>query len=159
MADGCAPFVGRWTLMKPGHRGEWKIVSASSFEPGEGLPAHAIDGDPDTFWHTRWSGNEATYPHELVIDMGKSSRLAGIVYTARQDSENGRIAEYEVYLSQDGKEWGGPAAKGRLRNQTDPQTIRLKQSESARFLKLVALSEVRGRAWATVAELDVIPAD
>jgi beta-galactosidase len=37
----------------------WKIVRADSVEPGEGEALHAIDNDPETFWHTNYAG-EAT---------------------------------------------------------------------------------------------------
>ena len=66
------------------------------------------------------------------------------------------MKDYEVYLSADGKDWGVPAAKGQLRNDAEPQTIKLKQSVTARFMKFVALSEIQGRPWATIAELDVV---
>jgi beta-galactosidase len=157
---GLLPFEGELTLAKPGHRGEWKIAAASSFEPGEGEAVHAIDGDSDTFWHSRWSGNEAKAPHWLVIDLGKPTPLKGIVYSARADSENGRVRDCEVYLSEDGKRWGAaPDGKARLRGSAEPQTILLGKPAVARFIKFIALNEIRGRAWATVAELDIVPAD
>jgi beta-galactosidase len=134
----------------------WKVVATSSFEPGEGEPANAIDGDSSTFWHTRWSSTEARPPHWLILDLGKPTRVARLVYTARSESENGRIRSYEIYLSDDGNTWGEPVATGQFRGTADPQTITLKQPVTAKFLKLVALSEIRNRAWATIAELEVL---
>ncbi len=57
-------------------RSKWKIVSADSFQAGEGLPEHAIDNDPNTFWHSRWSPDTPTHPHELVIDFGEQLNVA-----------------------------------------------------------------------------------
>ena len=51
-------------------RSRWRVVSCTSFEEGEGEPEHAIDGDPATFWHSRWSDQPTRNPHELVIDFG-----------------------------------------------------------------------------------------
>ena len=59
-------------------RDTWKIVRADSFEPSEGEPAHAIDGKPNTYWHTRWQGNAPRPPHELVIDLGVKAELTGV---------------------------------------------------------------------------------
>ena len=157
-AAGCLPFAGDLGLAPAGHAGHWKIVEASSFEPGEGDPAHAINGDAETFWHTRWSSNEAQPPHWLIVDLGQPTRLAGVLYTARADSDHGRVRDFELGLSDDGKNWR-TAAKGRLEDGAEPQAIRLPAPATARFLKFVALSEMHGHPWATVAELDLLPAE
>jgi len=140
---------------KPRAHGNWTIVAASSFESGEGDPIHAIDGDPDTFWHSRWSGELAQPPHHLIIDFGKALNVAAINYTARKDMDHGHVRDYEIYLSDDPKEWGTPAAKGRIRRNAEEETIRLPQPVKARYLKFVALNEQSGQAYATVAELEV----
>jgi hypothetical protein len=41
------------------------VIAASSFESGKDDPAHALDGNTNTFWHSRWSRNEAQPPHFL----------------------------------------------------------------------------------------------
>ena len=55
-----------------------KVMAASSFESGEGDPEHAVDGNPDTFWHSRWSSNEAQPPHFLVLDFARPLEIAGL---------------------------------------------------------------------------------
>jgi len=79
----------------------WKIVYADSEENfAEGDPAdNAIDGKPDTFWHTLWSAPHPSHPHTLVIDLGAEQTLSGVRLLPRQDSVNGRIKDYRVYLS------------------------------------------------------------
>ena len=89
-----------------------KVIASSSFEPGEGNPEHAVDGDVDTFWHSRWSQNEARPPHFLVIDYSHTINISGLVYTARTDGDNGHVKDYEVYASNDAKAWGTPVARG-----------------------------------------------
>ena len=140
---------------KPRAHGNWTIVAANSFEPGEGDPIHAIDGNPDTFWHSRWSGEPAQPPHHLIIDFGQPLNVAAIIYTARKDMENGHVRDYEIYLSDNPSDWGTPAAKGRIRRNAEEETIRLSQPVKARYLKFVALSEQSGQPYATVAELEV----
>lgn len=158
-APGAMPFRGQLSLPKVGRRGDWKVLSASTYERGEGEPAHAIDGDPSTFWHSRWSGNEARPPHHLILDLGKPTKIGSVIYVARGDSQNGRVRDYELYVSDSAESWGEAVAKGRLQNREEPQTIQLSKPATGRFLKFVALSEVQGRAWATVAELEIVPAE
>jgi beta-galactosidase len=132
-----------------------KVISASSFESGEGDPDHAVDGNVETFWHSRWSNDEAQPPHFLVIDYSRPLDIVGLVYTARSDSENGHVKDYELYASLDGKDWGEPAARGRFRQNSSEETIHLPVPVRARFLKFVMLSEQHDRPFASVAELDV----
>ena len=154
---GAAPFAGEFTLNKVSERKHWKIT-ASSFQPGEGDPGHAIDGDPNTFWHSRYSPTEAPRPHFLVIDTGKTSKIAGLKYTGREDLGNGRVDEYEISLSADGRDWGQPVAHGHFHNDSSEQTVKW-PPVPARYVKFVPLSEVNGQVFSSVAELDLLFAD
>lgn len=145
-------------MEQPPDRLNWRIVSASSFQPEEGEPVNAIDGNPDTYWHTRWNPNVTKHPHELVIDLGSPIRIAAVVYTDRADMANGRVRDYEIYLSDDGKTWGEPAAKRRFGPRSGEHIVRLPAPITARFLRFVALSEVNGAAYASVAELSIVQA-
>lgn len=133
-------------------RSTWRIVSVSSENRGEEA-RNAIDGDISTIWHSRWSESEAHHPHNIVVDMASMLVVNKFIYTPR-DSENGRIKDFEVSFSQDGKTWGN-SIKGRFENSSAAQTINLPNPITARYFRLTALSEVRGRAWASAAELNV----
>lgn len=78
----------------------WKVVYVDSEENfAEGDPAEfAFDGNPDTFWHTLWSAPHTGHPHLLVIDLGTEHKISGIELLPRQDSANGRIQDYRLYL-------------------------------------------------------------
>ena len=154
---GSLPFAGEWTLKKISDRTQWK-VTASSFQPGEGDPIHVLDGDTSTFWHSRYSP-EAPRPHSLVIDTGKTSKIAGLKYTGREDGDNGRVDEYEVFLSTDGQTWGQPVAHGHFHNDATEQTVTWPKPVEARFVKFVPVSEVHGQEFSSVAELDLLFVD
>ncbi len=82
------------------HKG-WKVLyvdSEENFAEGD-LAENAIDGKADTFWHTLWSAPHPSHPHTLVIDLGAEHELAGVRLLPRQDSRNGRIKNYRLYLS------------------------------------------------------------
>ena len=133
-------------------RSIWKIVSVSSENNGEEA-RNAIDGDPSSIWHSRWSEPEAKHPHSIVVDMGSMLVIDQFIYTPR-DSGNGRIKDYELYFSKDGKTWDNPV-KGRFPDSSSAQVVKLGSPVTARYFKFVALSEMYGRAWASVAELNV----
>jgi len=82
-------------------RKNWKVISVDSEENlAEGAPAEmAFDGDTDTFWHTLWSAPHTEHPHTLVIDLGSEQEISGVRMLPRQDSANGRIKDYKLYLS------------------------------------------------------------
>jgi beta-galactosidase len=138
----------------------WKLT-ASSFEPGEGEPEHAVDGDPTTFWHTAYSASEPHHPHFLLYDLGKSVELSGIRYRGRPSNPNGRVAKFAVYLSdeprlgdeKEGRLGGLPILEGEFKNTDEAQIAWFGKKVKGRYLRFVALSEVNGKAWASVAEL------
>ena len=131
------------------------VVKADSEEPD--YPAsNAIDGDPDTFWHTAYSNGEAPYPHEIQIDLQKPVEITGFKYLPRQDMQNGWFTDYESYVSEDGKDWGAPAAKGVFPADPAEKTVRFDKPRTGRFIRLVALKGLNDQPWCGIAELDIL---
>ena len=154
-AGGMAGFQGTIPLGKLDRRAKWKMT-ASSFERNEGEPGNAVDGQDGSFWHSRWSKDAPSHPHWLAVDFGQALTFKTVTVLPRQGGNaNGRIKDFEVYVSADGKSWGSPIAKGTWKNNGGQQTVTLKAPATARHLKLVALSEVTGQPFASLAELDV----
>ncbi|WP_394794062.1 glycoside hydrolase family 2 TIM barrel-domain containing protein [Armatimonas sp.] len=135
-------------------RSGWQ-VSADSVEPSEGDVQNAFDGDPETFWHTEWSQREPAPPHTLTINLGDEQTLLGFEYLPRQGQANGRIANYTLEVSRDGRSWSA-AHTGSFPNTTKLQRIFFTNPTRARFVRLVAKSEVGGKAWSAVAELNLL---
>ncbi len=137
-------------------KAKWKVIHVDSFEPGEGYARHAIDGDPSTFWHTSWSGAHDPQPHEIQIDLGIKFEMAGFTCLPRQNQSNGRIREYEFYVSNDPKNWGDPISKGRFRNTTALQKVEFEKPLVGRYIRLLSRSEASGGYYTSLAELDII---
>ena len=116
----------------------------------------AADGDPQTSWHSAWEPQPAPHPHWLQIEFAQPTALAGLACLPRADMNNGRIGSFEVRVSDDGRTWGAPVAAGRWEDGAQRREIRFAQSLTARFVRLVALDEVRGRAFASMAEIEPI---
>jgi len=82
-------------------REAWKVVYADSEETDndDGRADNVFDLQSTTFWHTEWSAAKPRHPHQVVIDLGDEEAVGGLRYLPRQDSPNGRIKQYRLYLS------------------------------------------------------------
>lgn len=130
------------------------VVSYDSQETsGEnGAATNAIDGNTNTIWHTKWSGSSDPYPHEIVINLGGLYDVDAMSYTPRQSGENGMISSYEIYLSADGTNWGSAVKSGTWAKSSAEKKINFNKTRS-KYMKLKAISEVNGNAWASAAEI------
>ncbi|TCO22111.1 hexosaminidase [Kribbella steppae] len=120
----------------------------------DGRAVNAIDGNPATFWHTEWSASQPPPPHEIQLDLGSTKSVCAVTYQTRLNATNGRIADYEIYLSTDGTNWGQPVAKGTFANSPDAKWVPI-AATTARYLRLVQLSEASGNPFGTAAEITV----
>jgi hypothetical protein len=118
--------------------------------------ANAVDGNPNTFWHTQWQDDNPPCPHEIIIEVMPATMIKGFTDLPRQDEEvNGTINEYEFYVSQDGKDFGTAVKKGTFDGSKNKQTVTFPPVQ-CHFFKLRAISEINGNAWASAAEIGVV---
>lgn len=137
----------------------WKIVACSSEQGGDEPASNAIDGNPNTLWHTRYQPDTPSHPHYLTIDLGQTHTLTGFLYQPRTTGNNGTIADYEFHGSHDGVQWTELAKGtfGNIGNNPIARTVPFeKAAQNTRFVRFTALREVAGRAWASVGELSVL---
>ncbi len=135
---------------------DWKIVRVSSENiDNKKFARNAIDGDPTTLWHSRFTGAVAAPPHELVIDLGAERTIRGFVYLARQDAGwNGAIKDIEFCISQSPEKFGEPMVKATLTKQKEPQTVECPTTKG-RYILLRAQSAHSEQAFASVAEFGI----
>jgi len=135
----------------------WTVKYVDSQEVNyPGLATMSFDNDPASIWHTRWSTGDDPYPHEIQLDLGQVWKIAKFIYLPRQEGTNGRIKDYELYITQDSLNWGIPRSTGQFLNTAAPQTLVLDSTVVGRYLKLRALSEVDGNPWASAAEFSLV---
>ncbi len=136
------------------------VVKADSEETAgeDGKAANAVDGNPATIWHTQWQDGSPEHPHEIIIKLDPAMKIKGFTYLPRPEGENGDIKDYEFYVSDDGKEFGKPVAKGSFDSSKGRKTVSF-DARMCGYVKLKALSEVNGAAWSSAAEITVIPAE
>ncbi len=145
-----------YTCDNPGRlpQKEWKLISVDS-QQGGNPGSYAFDGNASTIWHTQWSPSSPAHPHNIQINLGEEYNVSSMIYQGRSDGENGRIKDYELYLSMDNKNWGEAIATGQFENNSGEQKITF-EPVKAQYAKLVALSEVNGENWTSIAELNFI---
>jgi parallel beta-helix repeat protein len=133
------------------------LVSVDSQDTGyEG--ALAIDGDDQTFWHTQFTGGSPGHPHQIIVNLGASYTVTAFQYLRRQDGDSaflgGGILAYEFYVSTDGVTWGAAVASGNMADVMTRQTFQT-TPKVGQYVRLIALSEVVGRPYTSMAELTV----
>ena len=134
----------------------WELRYVDSEETNyPGFATMAFDNDIETIWHTRWSTGSDPYPHQIEIDFVEEYKIYEFIYQTRLDGENGRIKEFELYLSDDNTDYGSADTISQFENSGAPQSITFNTPKVGRYMKLVALSEVNGNAWASAAEFDI----
>ena len=165
LAGGCAGHNGATSCVTPATaavasacKSALKVVRVDSEETGgeNGRGANAVDGDPNTLWHTQWQDASPECPHEIVIELTPPAPIQGFTYLPRQDeSDHGAIKGYEFFTSNDGDDFGRPVAQGEFAEGKDLKTVMF-TPKTCRFIKLKALSEINGEAWTTAAEIGVV---
>ncbi|HEV2320665.1 MAG TPA: discoidin domain-containing protein, partial [Verrucomicrobiae bacterium] len=135
------------------------VVSISADSQEDGYQAqNAIDGDPETMWHTGWDSNPIPgFPHELIVELSHAEKLSGFTALPRQDGiHNGWIKEFAFYVSKDGTNWGDPVATGTFSDSAALKTVNFSEPATAKYVKLVALSGYANGPWASLAEFNVV---
>lgn len=131
-------------------RSGWQVV-ASSEEPGEGNASHLIDANASTYWHSQWQNAVPEHPHHVTINFGDPLELTGVKILGRSDNSNGRVKDYLIETSNDGKTWQ-IVAKGILANKHAEQLIKFAKPIRSDRLRFTAQSSHNG-PWACIAEI------
>jgi hypothetical protein len=137
----------------------WSLLHVDSEElVGEdGAAENSFDGNVDTFWHTQWRSSNPPHPHEIQICLNQLyNSINGFRYLPRQDGgDNGRIEQFEFYVSMDGIEWGEPVATGTLIDDVAEKEVAF-APKAGLYIRLRALSAYDGDPWTSMAEINVL---
>ena len=81
-------------------------LSTDNQEPSEGPIKNLIDGDVNTFFHTRWSQPQVDLPQYIQIDFREEHENFAIKYTTRSTSNtDGYPTSADLQISADGEVW------------------------------------------------------
>ncbi len=130
-------------------------VRVDSEHPGyEGF--RALDGDPNSMWHTDFSFRQTRHPHQITIDLGAAYELAGFAYLPRPGGGNGTIGRYECFVSDNRKAPGQPVASGQFSELAAENVITFSAPVKGRYFQLRAADETGGQPWTSIAELRLL---
>ncbi len=149
--------INNYILLEQSHL---TVESFDSEQSGDNA-VNAIDGNASTIWHTEYSPNTPTHPHEIVFNVDTTVKLAAFSYLPRQDGgDNGKVANFEIYVSNNGTDWASVKV-GTITNTANESFIVFDTQQAASFVKFEAKSEVNGNAWTSMAEFNLyyVPAD
>ena len=132
---------------------DWRIIQKSSENADNGkIAANALDRNPNTWWHSRFTGGKANPPHSITIDLGQSCTLNGVAYMARQDaSRNGAVKDFSLEVSEDGETFV-TAIKSAFELSVEPQVKKF-SAVKCRFVRIVCTSDYSGDNFASISEL------
>ena len=85
----------------------WTVTTSGECDDsGSGHAAAIIDGNNNTYWHSRYNGGgnasgDATYalPQFFVIDLGQETSFKSIGYVPRPELGNGTATSFKLYVS------------------------------------------------------------
>ncbi|NDV47582.1 T9SS C-terminal target domain-containing protein [Paludibacter sp. 221] len=138
-------------------RTDLSIHSVDSEQSGATNAAtNAIDGNPESIWHTQWTPTEASQPHEIVLKLKSPLNVAGLIYLPRQTGDNGKITQYEIYTSTDGQAWGTAITSGTWDSEVAEKTAIFPTCPEAQYVKLKSLSSVGDKGFTSAAEILVL---
>ena len=132
---------------------EYFTVSATSQEtPGtatEGTVEKAFDNDPNTFWHTKWTGDTA--PYTLSMTLKEAEKVNGLTYLPRPGGGNGVVTRYEIYAQKDGQMV--KVSEGNWDNNTQEKTVNFAPVQTNK-VELKVLAGVAG--FGSAAEIQLL---
>jgi hypothetical protein len=144
-------------------QGNLSLVAVDSTQPGNG-GALAIDGNDQTFWHTEYDPADPPHPHSIIVDLGASYTVTAFQHLRRQDGNSsqvgGGIGGYQFYVSSTvmsvpcSASGGTAVASGTMPDVMTTSTIQT-TPKVGRYICLVALSEIEGNPWTSMAEMRV----
>ena len=118
-------------------RNGW-VATASASGSGS-APANALDGNALTRWST---GQPQTSGQWFQVDLGSAQAFGRIV----MDSGTGEFPRYEVYVSNDGTNWGKRIVNGAGNSQSIAVDF---PSQVARYIKVLQTGSA-GNSWSLI---------
>jgi hypothetical protein len=140
----------------------WEVVGFSDEEPEAGYQgaAYVLDGNPYTWWNTKFKNGTAPFPHHIIIDMKKAQDLYGVYFQNRDFGgwDGYRATGVTIYVSNDNITWVEhetfteiPLPEGERLTAQAP--LIFSQKVNTRYIKFEALSNNGGESIICISEI------
>ncbi len=108
------------------------MLSTDDQEPFEGPIKNLVDGNYNSFFHTRWSSPQKPLPQYIQIDFKEAHQVFMCLYRNRNGSQVGP-ENLDIQISNDGENWehqGNPPAFLLPARQNIPLRVSMPQNVS-----------------------------
>lgn len=122
---------------------------ASAEYPNNGSPDAAIDGNENTFWHSRWKDPVPPLPHELIIDTHDTQVFTQFELQRRAGFDYARDGEF--YVSDDKSTWT-LVGNFTMEQSDSPQVFGITPTQG-RYFKVKVVSSNEGKGCVCFAEV------
>lgn len=134
----------------------WTVITSS--EQSGAAASQVFDGDPETSWHSKYSGEKALAPHWIGLRFSEPQNLEGISYLPRQGGfTNGVAKAYRVEVQKDGQDWefvnDGTTDKTEVANERKALEVKFKKPMKVKAFRFVILTDWSGGGFGTCGEL------
>lgn len=131
---------------------DMEVISYSSQQDNGGQASrNSIDGNSNSFWHTKWDRSDKT-PY-VTIKLNKEYDISKLTYLPRQDSGvNGNVKKYNIYTSLDGINFTKVVSGEWKYNNKAIQSVTFNKTK-AKYVKFEVTEGVSG--FASIAELNL----
>ena len=84
-----------------------EVASEQSVSGNEGPKEFAIDNNPATFWHSKWSEDLRNQPDKryIQLNLNETQTLDALRYLPRNSIANGIVTQYRIEVSTNGTDW------------------------------------------------------
>ncbi|MBE4738387.1 discoidin domain-containing protein [Streptomyces caniscabiei] len=124
-----------------------KWTATASAQPDWGRAANAIDGDINTKWSL---GHGTTSGDWFQIDLGSPTSFNKIVFDTGVNNSFDYVTKYQIYVSDDGAEWGSAIASGS--GGIGKTTVAL-PTRTAQYIRIV--STAASGFWWAIGDIEV----
>ena len=111
-----------------------------------------IDGDLSTNCHTAWKGQITAYPHNYYITFEEKASFNEIKFSFLNDA----FADYEIYTSEDGVDYKLLTKGTNTKTGTTSFSALFDTSVTTKYIKLVVKSQVAGKAFYNLREIEFL---
>ncbi|MDR6688259.1 O-glycosyl hydrolase [Arthrobacter sp. 1088] len=137
------------SILAPGkelNRSGWTLTSSPN-EPGN-PPTNAIDGDPSTRWRT---AGKMKSGDGFEINLGSPTSFSQITLDNTADNAFDSVFQYQVYVSNDGVNWGSAVTNG---NGALGKTTITMSPQKAQYIRVVSTAPSFFFRW-SIGEINV----
>ena len=134
----------------------WSVISSSE-QPGAAALL-AFDGDPETSWHSRYSGEKTPAPHWLGLRFSEIQSLEGVRYLPRQGGfTNGVAKSYRIEVQNGGGDWElvheGTSEQASVANERKALEVKFEKPLGVTAFRFVIESDWSGGGFGTCGEI------